>query len=111
MNFLLYLFIGAGLLQAILAIPMILGKIPPNPIYGMRTAATMSEPKLWYLANRYTGKWLFATGILIAAAAIGLYLIPGLSVDTYAYAVLAVVVVGLGLMLQRSFRYLKSLQE
>jgi uncharacterized membrane protein len=111
MNVLLYLYIGAGLLLAVLAIPLIFGKVPPNPIYGMRTSVTLSDPKLWYPANRYTGKWLFGIGIGIVIAALGLYLIPGLSVDVYALSCLAVFVVLFGVGMWRSFLYLRELQN
>ena len=111
MSILLYMYIGAGLLLAVLAIPLIMGKVPPNPIYGMRTSATMSDPKLWYPANCYTGKWLFGTGMGIVVAAVGLYRIPGLSVDAYALSCLAVFVAFFGVGIWRSIVYLKKLQN
>jgi hypothetical protein len=54
------------ILMAALALPMLLGKIPPNPIYGFRTAKTLSSPDIWYAANRIAG-WF-----MIAAAALAL---------------------------------------
>jgi uncharacterized membrane protein len=111
MSILLYMYVGAGLLLAVLAIPLILGKIPPNPVYGMRTSSTMSDPKLWYPANRYTGKWLFGTGIVVMISSVGLYIIPGLSVDAYALSCLAVFVVFFGVGIWRSIIYLRDLQK
>ncbi|MEW5870665.1 MAG: SdpI family protein [Chloroflexota bacterium] len=111
MTTLLLLYLTSGLLLALLSLPLIAGIIPPNPIYGFRTRATLSDPKLWYPANRCAGRWLLANGLSVALAALLLYPIPGLSIDAYALACLVVVVVGLALALWRSFRCLRLLQE
>ena len=50
--------------MAVLAVPVVLGKVPPNPIYCFRTPKTLSSPGIWYAANRIAG-WL-----LIGAAAV-----------------------------------------
>lgn len=49
---------------AALAVPLVLGMVPPNGLYGFRTPKTLSSPDIWYLANRFAG-WL-----MIAAAAL-----------------------------------------
>jgi uncharacterized membrane protein len=36
----------------LLALPLILGLIPPNRIYGVRTAETLADKSLWYQVNR-----------------------------------------------------------
>ena len=38
------IFAGLGLLMVILAIPIILGKVPPNSVYGFRTNQTLPDP-------------------------------------------------------------------
>jgi uncharacterized membrane protein len=38
-----------------LAIPLVLGMVPPNPLYGIRTQATLSSPAAWRRAHRLTG--------------------------------------------------------
>jgi hypothetical protein len=48
---------------AAVSIPMILRKVPPNPIYGFRTRLTLSKPAIWYPANAFYGRTL-----LVAAA-------------------------------------------
>jgi uncharacterized membrane protein len=50
----------------LLSIPLILGLVPPNRGYGIRTVKTMSEPRLWYSANRFGG-WtlLVSSGIYL----------------------------------------------
>jgi len=39
----------------LLAIPLFFKMIPRNPIFGLRTPATMSSEKKWYSANRIVG--------------------------------------------------------
>lgn len=47
-----------------LAIPLLLGRIRPNFLYGVRTPKTMASPELWYRANRSAGyAMLLATAI------------------------------------------------
>lgn len=45
----------AGLLF-VLSVPLVLGTVPPNSAYGFRTATTMSNPDVWYKANRFCGE-------------------------------------------------------
>lgn len=49
---------------AVASIPLILGVVPPNGVYGFRTRQTLARPELWLRANRFAGVALF-----IAAAA------------------------------------------
>jgi uncharacterized membrane protein len=46
------------------ALPMALEMIPPNPIYGVRTAATMSSAETWYRANQWAGAASVGLGLL-----------------------------------------------
>ena len=52
-------------LMAASALPMVLGKVPPNPIYGFRTPKTLSSPEVWYVANRIAG-WFMIAGAALA---------------------------------------------
>ena len=106
---LLVMYVVFGLLLIVLAIPMLRGKVPPNPWYGFRVPDTLSDPTRWYKANRYAARWLLLTGVITVVAAIALYFVPGLSVDTYAWLVLAVFGVPFVLMIISSFRYLRRL--
>ena len=99
MELLFYLYVGGGALL-----------VPPNPIYGFRTPATLCDPSLWYAVNRYSGKWLLGCGLGAIIAAVGLRLVPGLSVDSYALLFLAIFIILFGLAIWRSLRYLQSLK-
>jgi SdpI/YfhL protein family len=39
----------------LLAIPLILKKVPRNAFYGFRTALTMASDDTWYRANKISG--------------------------------------------------------
>lgn len=103
------LFLFSGLLLAALSIPMIMGKIPPNGLYGFRVKKTMDNPEIWYTVNVYSGKWLLAASLVQALAAVVAFYIPGITLDVYAYIVLAVWVVVFGVALTASIRYLNSI--
>ena len=64
------LFAVVGLLFIGLSIPLILGKVPPNSLYGCRTRRTLSDPKIWYEANRASGRDFFICGVLVFTASI-----------------------------------------
>ena len=87
---LLVMYVGSGLLLIGLSIPLILGKIKPNGLYGFRVKSTLENPSLWYAVNNYAGWRLLATGLVTVVSAVGLYLIQGLSLDNYALTCLGV---------------------
>jgi len=109
MIILMMLFLFSGLLLAALSIPMIMGKIPPNGLYGFRVKKTMDNPEIWYTVNVYSGKWLLAASLVQALAAVVAFYIPGITLDVYAYIVLAVWLVVFGVALTASIRYLNSI--
>ena len=49
------LFLALPVLTTVLSVPMVMGKVPPNPFYGFRTRKTLSDRKVWYEANRLLG--------------------------------------------------------
>jgi uncharacterized membrane protein len=55
------------IIMAAMALPMVFGKVPPNPIYGFRTPKTLSSPDIWYQANRIAGWWMIAAAALAMA--------------------------------------------
>ncbi len=78
MIILMLLFLCSGVLLAAISIPMIMGKIPPNGLYGFRVKKTMENPEIWYPVNAYSGKWLLAAGLVQALAAVVAFYIPGI---------------------------------
>ncbi len=106
---LLLVYCISGLILSALAIPLLAGKVKPNPIYGFRVPATLQDPELWYATNRYFARWQFAVGLIEVIASIGFYQWPGISVDAYALACLAVFVLAFGISLVEGFRYMQNL--
>lgn len=75
-----YIFLAnvvVGLLMIGLAIPMIMQRVRPNPIYGFRTAKTLASESTWYAANRFSGVTLAVAGLVIAAGSIVLFRMAG----------------------------------
>ena len=52
------------------AVPLMLRRVPPNPIYGLRVRATFADPSVWYDANAASGRDLFWLGAAIVVAAV-----------------------------------------
>lgn len=108
---LLALYVGAGLLLSVLAVPLIRRKIGPNAWYGFRVSQTFADPEIWYAANAYTGRYLLGTGIITVLAAVGFYRVPGITLDAYALACAGAVLGALAVTVIESLRYLKELSE
>ena len=45
------IFVGSGLVLAVVSVPLILGWIPPNGKYGLRVRNKMEHPEIWYPVN------------------------------------------------------------
>jgi uncharacterized membrane protein len=102
------LYIFGGFLLILLAIPLILHKIPPNRVYGFRIRWTLEDPELWYSVNAYTGKWLVFVGLCAILGAIGLALIPGINLAVYAFANLGIFAASFILGIVQSMRFLRK---
>lgn len=105
---LLLMYCSAGILLALLSIPLMRRKIPPNGLYGFRTPKTIDNPELWYLVNQYSAKRMFWTAIAFVVAALGLYLLP-IGLDEYAMGCLGVFSLGMIITIVQSVNYLRSL--
>lgn len=57
-------FLIPSIILLIFSIPLVMGKIPRNRFYGVRTRKTLSDDQAWYGANRFGG-WLFIVSSLI----------------------------------------------
>jgi len=108
-NLLLLLYTSTGTLLALLSIPLMRRKIPPNWFYGFRTQKTIDNPQLWYVVNQYSARRLFWTAIVFVATAVGLYFVPWFGLDEYAMACLGVFAVGMTITIVQTVNYLRSL--
>jgi hypothetical protein len=62
-----YLRVWAPFLVVAAGVPLAVGLVPPNSIYGLRTTRTKSSPDVWYKANHTAGLALVAAGCASAA--------------------------------------------
>ena len=116
MDKLLWIYLWVGSLTILIAWPMILEKVPPNPFYGFRIRATLEDPRLWYPVNKMMGWWLAWSGLGLLVMATGLYLGVELgwfqmSVDVYSWVCLIPVVGISGVGIWRSWQYMREIQR
>lgn len=62
----------ALVLIAALQIPLLLGRVPPNRVYGFRTPRTM-RPEVWFPANAFAARAFLAACL---AALVALWIVP-----------------------------------
>lgn len=60
---------GTGALIVALSVPLMLRRVPPNGVYGLRVPATYKAEQVWYAANAASGRDLFAFGALLVLLA------------------------------------------
>ena len=106
---LLLLYCAAGILLALLSIPLMQRKIPPNGLYGFRTPKTIDNPELWYVVNQFSAKRMFWTAIAFLIAALVLYFLPGIGLDGYAMGCLGVFSTGMIITVVQTVNYLRTL--
>lgn len=111
MSTLLVMYLVGGVGLTLIALPLALRKIKPNPYYGFRVQTTLEDPEIWYAVNEHFGRRLILVGVIEALASIALYLIPNLSLDAYALSVLGVFVIVFSAALAQSWKYMRSLQK
>jgi uncharacterized membrane protein len=111
MTILLGLYVGAGILLVLISLPLLLKKIPPNPVYGFRLSPALDDRRIWYATNAHSAKRLMLAGASSALAAIALYFVPGIRLDIYALGCLAVfAIVALPGLIQ-SVKYMKAMAK
>jgi uncharacterized membrane protein len=76
------------------SIPLVIGVVPPNLIYGFRTVKTMSNPQIWYEANRHVGANLIAAGVWTMVLCGGIVGRFGAKANAFLPLVLLVMVLG-----------------
>jgi uncharacterized membrane protein len=64
-----YFFAAVGLLFALLAVPLMRRRVPPNVFYGLRVPATFRDRSVWYDANAASGRDTLVFGVMLVAAA------------------------------------------
>jgi hypothetical protein len=104
----LVLYVWCGMLLTVVAWPLLLGKIPPNPVYGFRLSPALDDPTIWYRTSTHSARRLIVVGACTIIAAIALIFVPGLTIDTYALDCLGIFLVVLIVGPVQSVRYMNS---
>ena len=86
---------------ALVSIPLILRRVPPNSLYGFRTPRTLADRNLWFRVNHFAG-WALLIASMGSAALILLLPPPPTAL---------LFVVPLGLALAASLVYLRRCSE
>jgi hypothetical protein len=110
-DILLAMYIISGLFLAALSVPLIKRRVPPNAIYGFRVRPTIENPAIWYRVNAYAGKYLLATSLATALAALAFYLVPDITIDEYALACLGIVAIMVTITIVQCVRLLIEIKE
>lgn len=95
----------AGLLAVAVSLPLLLGKVKRNAWYGVRIRAAFVSEAAWYAINRHGGRLFLAWGLaLVLTAVVGAFLPRELWI-AYNWAVVALVICGLGGIVAAVYRY------
>lgn len=111
MDILLVLYSISGLILAGLSVPLILGKIPPNGLYGFRLRGTLENPETWYRVNAYSGRRFLAVGLGTSVSSIILYYYTQPDINAYALSYLGIFLALFLWATITSFLYLRSVQR
>ncbi len=106
----IWLFGVVGMLWIGLGIPLVRGKVRPNPWYGVRVRATLEDERLWYPVNRLCGFGMAIVGLLMVVTSVFLAAFP-VRQDISVVIQLSIMVVGSTWVLIQTFAFLKKLQR
>ncbi len=94
----------------VVSVPMILGKVPPNGIYGFRTPKTLSSPDVWYPANRASGWFMLVAAVISICFNLALWwTVPEWPPDRTASWMMGGTMIPLAISIVASFLYLRRL--
>ena len=88
--------IGLSVLCIVGGLLLAMNIIPPNRWSGVRLPKTLSDERIWYLANSYCGKGLVLTGVITIVCALALRLT---AMPPATYGAICVLVLSGGLVL------------
>ena len=102
--------LACDIVFVIIAIPLILRKVPRNVIYGFRTRATLENDFVWYEANAYFGKLFLISSLVSALLIVFLYFSGLVSECNFLNVSIAVLVVPSMIPVFLTLRYIKTIK-
>jgi uncharacterized membrane protein len=100
-----------GIVFIALAVPLVQGRVKPNPWYGVRVPKTLNDRDTWYAVNAYFGRRFAVVGLLIAVAGLLLWpiaLVPHVGWAGYMLVGHAIMLGSLFWIVIDTFRYLRK---
>jgi uncharacterized membrane protein len=101
--------LACDIIFVIIAIPLILRKVPRNVVYGFRTRATLGNDFVWYEANAYFGRLFLISSFVSALLMVFLYFSDLVSVQNFLKASIVVLVVPPMVAVLLTLRYTRSI--
>ena len=96
---------------ALVALPLVLRKVPPNSLYGFRTPATLKNDKIWYEANAHFGRGMIMASIVSVLAILILYFIVRPAPDLFFTISLIALVVPSAIAALLTFCHIRKLKD
>jgi len=101
--------LGCALVFALLAVPLILRRVPRNLVYGFRTRSTLNDDSVWYEANAHFGCGLLIASITTGIAILILYRVESLAPALFLKASIVALVAPLFVAILATSRFVRSL--
>ena len=107
---LIMIFTLMGFSEIISGLPLFLEKVKPNWFYGLRYIRTMSTEKIWYKSNKYLGRDIVISGILLVFASLLLLLfkLNATVFEIFLFSLFLIILPVITILI-RAFMYLKKL--
>jgi uncharacterized membrane protein len=103
--------LACDLLFILIAISLILRRVPPNPVYGFRTHTTLTDNYNWYETNAYFGRRFVISSIISGIAVYLLYIYQELPPEYFMKAGLFCLIAPLVIVIILTLRYSRSLNN
>ena len=100
-----------GLLIMGVALPLARGRVPWNPLYGVRLPQSFRSDEAWFAINRFGGKRLVVWSIPMVATGLVSFFIPMQPYPTRALIISLAPLVFLFIPVVESWRFAKGLEN
>jgi len=104
-------YVVMGLLLIVIAAPLMLRRVRPNPWYGLHMPHAQNDPAAWYPANEYAGRLLFRFGAIVSGAALLFALLPGMTGGLYAVLMSLSLLLGIAVVTRMSANHVRPLNS
>ncbi|MGE5299493.1 MAG: SdpI family protein [Acidobacteriota bacterium] len=61
-------FLVPAVIFVLISVPLVLGMVPRNRFYGIRTKKTLSDDRVWYAVNKLGGRLIIFSSLIYLAA-------------------------------------------